>query len=169
MAAILAAVYPDLYAAVGIHSGLPAGSAHDVASAFDAMKDGGKAAKVRPYRQAVPAIVFHGDRDHTVHPNNGVGALAQCLSPSGDAGRNEVKFHEASAVKGQVPQGRTYTRKIYNDEKGTAIAEHWIVHGAGHAWSGGSKTGSYTDSKGPDASKEMVRFFNAHPRRGSNA
>lgn len=169
MATILAAAYPDLYAAVGIHSGLPAGSAHDVASAFGAMKDCGKAGKVRPYRKVVPAIVFHGDRDHTVHPNNGVGALAQCLSTKVDAGSNEAKFYEANAVKGQVPQGRAYTRKIYNGEEGLAIAEHWIVHGAGHAWSGGSKAGSYTDPKGPDASKEMVRFFHAHPRRGSNA
>jgi poly(hydroxyalkanoate) depolymerase family esterase len=163
MATILAAAYPELYAAVGIHSGLPAGSAHNVASAFGAMKDGGKAARLRPYRQVVPAIVFHGDRDHTVHPSNGVGALAQCMSPFVDAGCDETKSHEASTVIGQVPQGHAYTRKIYNGEEGAAIAEHWIVHGAGHAWSGGSKAGSYTDPKGPDASREMVRFFYAHP------
>jgi poly(hydroxyalkanoate) depolymerase family esterase len=169
MATILAAAYPDLYAAVGIHSGLPAGSAHDVASAFSAMKDGGKAARARPYRQVVPAIVFHGDRDHTVHPSNGVGALAQCMNPSMDAGGNGSTPHKTSAVKGQIPQGRAYTRKVYSDGEGAAIAEHWIIHGAGHAWSGGSKAGSYTDPKGPDASQEMVRFFQAHPKRSSAA
>lgn len=167
MATILAAAYPDLYAAVGIHSGLPAGSAHDVASAFGAMKDGNKSAKVRSYRQLVPAIVFHGDRDHTVHPNNGVTALDQCMSASVHAAGNESKVPETSIVKGQVPQGRQYTRKIYNGEEGSAVAEHWIIHGAGHAWSGGSKAGSYTDPKGPDASQEMIRFFYAHPKRTS--
>ena len=159
MATILAASYPDLYAAVGIHSGLPAGSAHDVASAFGAMKDAGKAAKVRAHRSIVPAIVFHGDRDHTVHPNNGTNALSQCIGAD--------KICETSSVKCQAPQGRQYTRKIYQDSENVAIAEHWIIHGAGHAWSGGSKTGSYTDPKGPDASQEMIRFFYAHPKRRS--
>lgn len=163
MATILAGAYPDLYAAVGIHSGLPAGSAQDVASAFGAMKGGGKTAKVRVYKKVVPAIVFHGDHDHTVHPSNGVSALTQCMSAS----VNEGGAREASIVKGQVPHGRLYTRKIYNGEEGAAIAEHWTIHGAGHAWSGGNKAGSYTDPKGPDASQEMVRFFYANPKRKS--
>jgi poly(hydroxyalkanoate) depolymerase family esterase len=169
MATILAGGYPELYAAVGIHSGLPAGSAHDVASAFGAMKGGGKAARMRPYRQAVPAIVFHGDRDHTVHPSNGVDALVQCMSVSTDTGRKGNTAHETRVVKDQVPHGRRYTRKIYHGDQGASIGEHWLVHGAGHAWSGGSSSGSYTDPKGPDASQEMLRFFCAHPRRGAKA
>lgn len=167
MAAILAAEYPELYAAVGIHSGLPVGSAHDVASAFGAMKDGGKAASVRPNRRQIPAIVFHGDRDHTVHPDNGVTALAQCMGVSTANARRGVGSHADSIVEERLQQGqgRAYTRKIYNSEQRVPVAEHWVIHGAGHAWSGGSKAGSYTDPKGPDASREMVRFFYAHPKR----
>jgi poly(hydroxyalkanoate) depolymerase family esterase len=165
MAAILAAEYPDLYAAVGIHSGLPVGSAHDVASAFGAMKDGGKAVSVRPNRRQIPAIVFHGDRDHTVHPDNGVTALAQCMGVSVSHARSGLNSHAASVVEERLQQGRAYTRKIYNGEQGVSVAEHWVIHGAGHAWSGGSKAGSYTDPKGPDASREMVRFFCTHPKR----
>jgi poly(hydroxyalkanoate) depolymerase family esterase len=165
MATILAAAYPDLYAAVGIHSGLPAGAAHDVPSAFGAMKDGGKSAGLRPHRQTVPVIVFHGDRDATVHPDNGARALAQCIgAPGAGVGANTAR--ESGSVTGQVPHGRSYTKKVFGAE-GEPVAEHWIIHGAGHAWSGGSRAGSYTDAKGPDASREMLRFFFSHPRRAA--
>jgi poly(hydroxyalkanoate) depolymerase family esterase len=169
MATIVAAAYPELYAAAGIHSGLPAGSAHDVASAFGTMKNGGRSAKQRTYRQTVPAIIFHGDRDHTVHPDNGHHALAQCMAVSAHAGSNGNIARECRAVEGKVPHGRAYTQTIYYGDEGLSIAEHWVVHGAGHAWSGGTSSGSYTDPKGPDASQEMVRFFYAHPRRGKAA
>jgi poly(hydroxyalkanoate) depolymerase family esterase len=169
MATVLTAAYPDLYAAVGVHSGLPVGCAHDVPSAFGAMKDGGKTVHRQAYRQSVPAIVFHGDQDRTVHPGNGASALAQCMRASDDALRNRNGSREPRVVKGKVPQGRAYTQTIYysdcDGEEAASIAEHWVVHGAGHAWSGGSKAGSYTDAKGPDASQEMIRFFHAHPRR----
>lgn len=161
MACILAAEYPELYAAVGMHSGLPAGSAQDVASAFGAMKEGCKPASLRPHRRAVPAVVFHGDRDRTVHPKNGMEALAQCTG----AGRGRDGSPEPRVVQGKTPQGRPYTRTIHYDAQGNSIAEHWLVHGAGHAWSGGSRRGSYTDPKGPAASAEMLRFFYEHPRR----
>ena len=64
----------------------------------------------------------------------------------------------AEADAGSVPNGRRYTR-MHRDADGTPLAEHWVVHGAGHAWSGGSAAASYTDGKGPDASREMMRFF----------
>ncbi|SNS95847.1 esterase, PHB depolymerase family [Noviherbaspirillum humi] len=161
MAAILACAYPDLYAAVAIHSGLPVGSAHDVASAFGAMKNG-KAGRLTPSRQPVPVIVFHGDRDHTVHSANGQQALRQCMGmPDGAANAGETRI-----VKGRAERGRGYTRTDFLDKDDRVIAEHWLVHGAGHAWSGGSAAGSYTDPKGPDASSEMLRFFMAHPQRG---
>jgi poly(hydroxyalkanoate) depolymerase family esterase len=156
MAAIMGATYPDLYAAVGIHSGLPVGAAHDLPSAFAAMKNGTARKDPRNAREVpIPVIVFHGDRDKTVHPSNGKQVLAQCI------GQNKP---EITVERGQVPHGRTYTRTVQYDCRGKAIAEQWIVHGAGHAWSGGSCKGSYTDPKGPNAAREMLRFFYTHVR-----
>ncbi len=156
MAAILAATYPELYAAVGIHSGLPVGAAHDLPSALAAMKHGATAKEPRKARRKpIPVIVFHGDCDMTVHPRNGEQALAQCLQHA---------VPEVTVEKGDVPRGRAYTRTVQRDGSGRAIGELWIVHGAGHAWSGGSRSGSYTDPKGPNAAQEMLRFFSAHPQ-----
>lgn len=157
MAAIMGAAYPDMFAAVGIHSGLPVGAAHDVPSAFAAMKNGSGKGKCAAPAATMPAIVFHGDRDSTVHKRNGDDALAQCnANPA--SGRIAIE-------RGKVPNGRSYTRAMAHDEAGVTIAENWTIHGAGHAWSGGRTAGSYTDPKGPDASREMMRFFLSHARQ----
>lgn len=164
MAAVLAATYPELYAAVGIHSGLPYGVAHDMPSAFAAMKrhkSKGAMSKLQPKAPqalgtAVPAIVFHGDRDTTVHPVNGDHALTQCMPAAGE------KDARVEVEKGAPPNGKSYTRTIVRDREERIVAEKWIVHDAGHAWSGGSSKGSYTDPQGPSASAEMLRFFLAH-------
>ena len=150
MAAVLAANYPDLYAAVGVHSGLAVGSAHDVQSAFAAMqgKPAAKSARKAASR-SIPVIVIHGDRDTTVHPRNGEQVIRESL----DAGA------ASSVERGQVPGGHAYTRAVQRDSSGRVVLEHWLVHGAGHAWSGGSPAGSYTDPKGPDAAQAMLRFF----------
>lgn len=162
MAAILAAAYPELYAAVGIHSGLPIGSAHDVPSAFAAMKGSGKASRKGGVSGIVPAIVFHGDNDHTVNPDNGTLVLAQCLGTCSEELRNGRTPHGVKVIQGKVENGRAYTRTIYSMPDETPIAEYWKIHAAGHAWSGGSPKGSYTDAKGPDAAEEMMRFFITH-------
>ncbi len=148
MAAILGDAYPDLYAAVGVHSGLPTGSATDVKSAFTAMKTGAAAASTG---LTPPTIVFHGDQDTTVHPVNGERVVAA------SAGAATPEY-----VHARSDGGRSYTRCIYHGAGGRVVAEHWVVHGAGHAWSGGSARGSYTDAKGPDATEEMLRFFFAN-------
>jgi poly(hydroxyalkanoate) depolymerase family esterase len=163
MAAIMGATYPELYAAVGIHSGLPYGAAHDLPSAFAAMHNGmagvtGKPAAMRS--EPIPVIVFHGDRDTTVHVRNAEQAIAQCT-----AGTAQDRT-AAKVEQGKVPQGHAYTRTIQHGGNGKAVAEQWIVHGAGHAWSGGSRKGSYTDPKGPDAAQEMARFFATHAKAG---
>ena len=153
-AAIMGATYNDLYAAIGIHSGLACGAATDLPSALVAMRQGGSDPKgVSGDRPAVPTIVFHGDRDTTVHPNNG----GQILEQSVRTMRAQKKVH-----RGQVPGGHAYTRTILSDASGRAMLEHWNIHGAGHAWSGGSAAGSYTDPRGPDATREMIRFFLEH-------
>jgi poly(hydroxyalkanoate) depolymerase family esterase len=163
-AAVLAAAYPDLYAAIGVHSGLACGAASDVPSAFAAMQRRGPAAKRRSgklsgsggYSRIVPAIVFHGDQDTTVHPTNGDQVIAQLQEALATDARVTVE-------DGRVPGGRAYTRTLHRDAADRSIFEQWVIHGAGHAWSGGSLAGSYTDPKGPDATREMLRFFLDHP------
>ena len=150
MAAILGDAYPDLFAAVGVHSGLATGSATDVKSAFAAMKGGGAPAAKGP---TPPTIVFHGDQDATVHPVNG----EQVVAASAGAAKPELN-------RARSDSGREYTRRVYRDAGGRVVAEHWAVHGAGHAWSGGRAAGSYTDAKGPDATEEMLRFFFGNTR-----
>jgi poly(hydroxyalkanoate) depolymerase family esterase len=154
-AAIMGVTYHDLYAAIGVHSGLACGAATDLPSAFVAMRQGGGSDNriILGDGPTVPTIVFHGDRDITVHPNNGDHILEQCMRTT----RTQKKVH-----RGQVPGGHAYTRTIHTDASGRGIFEHWSIHGAGHAWSGGSPAGSYTDPRGPDATREMLRFFLEH-------
>jgi poly(hydroxyalkanoate) depolymerase family esterase len=167
MAAVMAATYPDLYAAVGIHSGLPHAVARNLATALRAMRHGPPAHRVRPRtaRDALlPLIVFHGDEDSTVHPDNGEELIARVRWSSAaqlDPGNGGGMTVEAGEVSG----GRAYTRTLHLDAEGRCDAEHWLVHGGDHAWSGGSPSGSYTDPLGPDASAQMLRFFLEHPRR----
>jgi poly(hydroxyalkanoate) depolymerase family esterase len=161
MAAIMAAAYPDLYVAVGVHSGLAAGSAHDLPSAFAAMRQGGQSGQMGVGR-AVPLILFHGDHDATVHPANADDLLRQWV-----AGKPVGADRAAPSIttrQGRVTNGRAYTCEVYRDARGQVVAEQWTIHGAGHGWSGGNGSGSYTDPAGPDASREMTRFFQEHPR-----
>jgi poly(hydroxyalkanoate) depolymerase family esterase len=163
MAVIMGSTYPDLYAAVGVHSGLAYGAASDLQSGLRAMKQGGGAAegpgRVPPAAPGdpTPTIAFHGDKDRTVHRSNGEQVLrpwtARGARSAGDR-RVLVTVH-----KDRAPGGHGYTRYAYRDADGRPLAEGWSVHGLGHAWSGGDASGTYTDPKGPDASAEMVRFF----------
>jgi poly(hydroxyalkanoate) depolymerase family esterase len=154
-AAVMGATYSDLYAAIGVHSGLACGAAIDLPSAFVAMRQGGgfDDRAIPGDGPTVPTIVFHGDRDTTVHPNNGDQILEQSIGTTS----MQKQVH-----RGRVPGGHAYTRTIVTDASGRGIFEHWNIHGAGHAWSGGSPAGSYTDPRGPDATREMLRFFLAH-------
>ncbi|HEV7801621.1 MAG TPA: PHB depolymerase family esterase [Burkholderiales bacterium] len=164
MAAIMAATYPDLYAATGVHSGLAYAAARDLPSAFAAMRGDPIPRPARRGQHAgarvVRTIVFHGDSDTTVHPSNGHHVIAQGAAPepSADARDRAAAGAWAKVEKGEA-RGRTYTRTTHMDGAGKTTMEHWVIHGAGHAWSGGSDEGSFTDVKGPDASREMIRFF----------
>lgn len=155
-AAVMGAAYPEIYAAVGVHSGLPAGAASDLPSAFAAMRQGAGAGAPDPH--GVPTIVFHGDQDPIVHPRNGDAVIAQATA--------SVDRLHMSVERGEARGGHSYTRTIHKDEAGRATAEQWTIHGAGHAWAGGSASGSYTDPQGPDATRECLRFFLAHRRGG---
>ncbi|WP_166815923.1 extracellular catalytic domain type 1 short-chain-length polyhydroxyalkanoate depolymerase [Luteimonas yindakuii] len=164
MAAVLASTHPDVYAAIGVHSGLPVGVARDMPSAFAAMRKGSGRRRRASFSTAapVPAIVFHGDGDATVHPGNGLGVVEQSLDRAADDAGMTSAVERASA-----PGGRSATRTVHRTADGRIAAEHWVVHGAGHAWSGGDASGSYTDPQGPDASAEMLRFFAGCRRSGS--
>jgi poly(hydroxyalkanoate) depolymerase family esterase len=146
MALVLAAAYPNLFAAAGIHSGLPYQSANDVMSAFAAMRGDARPSRPQPH---VRKIIFQGDADRTVHPSN-----AASIAHAACGHTPETSKHTAPSS-----HGRSYAKTIWHDENGSAQMEKWIIQGAGHAWSGGSQEGSFTDPKGPDASAEMVRFF----------
>ncbi len=177
MAVILGEAYPELFAAVGAHSGLPYRSAHDIPSAMAAMKGGRSgiaglktspspnAAPRARTAQAVPTIVFHGDRDHTVQQANGIEIALQARTAHA-AAKAGGGLRDSMAC-GTSPGGRRFSRTLHADAAGRTCVESWTVHGAGHAWAGGSESGSYTDARGPDASAEMVRFFLSVPRAGA--
>lgn len=153
-AAIVGAAYPDLFSAVGVHSGLARGTVSNLLGALDAMRHGSRerAPASRPgRRRMVPMILFHGDRDGVVHPSNANGFLSELRTATG-ALREQTN-------RGRSEDGREVTRSIYRDGRSRVMLESWTVHGGGHAWSGGRPGGSYTDPAGPDASREMVRFF----------
>ena len=172
MAIVLGATYPELYAAVGAHSGLPYRAAHDMPSAFGAMHGAGPRPgmpNLRPNPLAghlspghhVPIIVFHGDSDHTVNAQNAAAIVEQATM-----GRADKPLLRASVTEGAAG-GRTYRRTVYAEADHHPVVEQWVLHGAGHAWSGGSSRGSFTDATGPDASAEMIRFFYSQPRAGT--
>jgi poly(hydroxyalkanoate) depolymerase family esterase len=173
MSVILGTTYPDLYAAVGVHSGLAYAAAHDLATALLAMQHGALA-PARPESRgsgptglparAVPTIVFHGDRDLTVNVVNADQVLSPWVQTTGERDTTHRPDQHVMVERGQVPGGYAYTRSIYQDPRGRALLEKWIVHQMGHAWSGGRPRGSYSDPKGPNASAEMVRFFSEHPQ-----
>jgi len=160
MAAVMGATYPEIYAAVGVHSGLPYRSATDVPSAFAAMR-GDPGLQCRPpktrrdsdHALRVRTIVFHGDADHIVHPSN-AGSIVEAHANGGDS---------VERVEVRSSASRTHTHAVTRDKSGTVVVEHWLIHGSGHAWSGGSADGTYTDPHGPDASREMLRFFLEEP------
>lgn len=157
MAAVMAATYPDLYAAVGVHSGLAYRSAHDITSAMTAMRNGGTSGP--PHE--MPLVVFHGDRDGTVAPVNADRLIAAHLPTRAGHDRASTIFKETTRNDPQDGK-HSYSRTVFRDATGIAVAEQWIVHGAAHAWSGGHPAGSYTDPRGPNASAEMARFFLQH-------
>jgi poly(hydroxyalkanoate) depolymerase family esterase len=171
MAAIVAACHPELFAAVGVHSGLAPGAAASLPEALAAMQGGrgahvsagvGGTARTAPAgrdepadrctRLDVPTIVFHGDQDRTVHPLNGERIVEAVIRDASRSARARVE-------RGESGRGRRYTRRVHAGDGAHPDAEHWIVHGAGHGWSGGSSAGTYTDPAGPDATTEMLRFF----------
>ena len=161
-AAIIGAAYPELFVAVGVHSGLAKGNITSVGAAISAMKSGGSSGidtGCGRKRQA-PTIVFHGDRDRTIHPSSPESFVRSLR-------RFSPRLVLDRTVHVPVGRARAYTRTVYRKGKGQALLEVWIVHSMGHAWSGGSALGSFTDPAGPSASRAMMRFFFARKHAAS--
>jgi len=166
MAAVVAGLYPELFAAVGVHSGLPAGAATNVISAFSAMRRGARKNGVEGEKDAVmPTIVFHGSADKTVHPENGEQIMDAALAALDASGLvlEKIQVAESSPASND---GRAAVRTIYSAAEGTPYVEHWAVGSGPHAWSGGNPAGSFTDPQGPSASQAMLDFFLQHHKPG---
>ncbi|MDM7457865.1 MAG: PHB depolymerase family esterase [Paracoccus sp. (in: a-proteobacteria)] len=144
-------LYPDVFAAVGEHSGLPRGAARHTASALLSMAQGNPGNR---NDTAVPTIILHGSDDRVVNPRNGRFLAIRAHETYPTLQRVELR--------GQVPGGHSYLRASYRIGRGKTYVEHWLIEGSGHAWSGGSRAGRFVDPKGPDASREMLRFFLQH-------
>jgi poly(hydroxyalkanoate) depolymerase family esterase len=171
MALILAACYPDLFAAVAVHSGLPYRSATDLGSAFEAMAGRSRSAEAQGHEvhaamghhaRPVASIVIHGSADRTVVPANAIQVLRQSMSAN-QLAAPQVCNHDVSrptsSSRSRVDGGHAYTRSQWIDERGTLMHELIEVDGLGHAWSGGAPGGSYSDPRGPSATEAICSFF----------
>jgi poly(hydroxyalkanoate) depolymerase family esterase len=167
MAVLTGLAYPDLYAAIGTHSGVGWRVAGDVPGAFAAMRGGGvdAAAQARAAHAAmgararvVPVIAIHGAADTVAHPTATDGLVAQLaalhrLVAPGAELRADTSRMEAGGYPVEV---RRYTAG------GRVVLEHWVVAGLAHALSGGDSAARWTDARGPDAAREMLRFMLSH-------
>ena len=176
MAAIVGQAYPEIYAAIGVHSGVRPGIAVDLSSGLAAMRRGAvlplDARAQEPSGSVTadktPTIVFHGDADSAVHPQHAAEISARAVRAFVSAAAKGAKPPRESVESGVAPGGHAFTRTAWTQPDDTTVAELWLVHGFGHAWSGGDAAGSFADPQGPDASREMLRFFAAH-RVGASA
>jgi len=177
MASLAAVAYPELYASLALHSGLPWRAATDVPSALGAMAEGvpdadalGSAAfeAMGSGARAIPVLVIHGAKDAVASPLNGrqaarqwavtnARALGTPLPAAADTARRETSGETA---------GYRWTRTCYLSAADRCVVDELVVHELGHAWSGGSREGTYTDEHGPDAMSEIVRFFRETPMPG---
>ena len=179
MAVILGAAYPDIFAAIGVHSGVEYRAATNIISGLKLMRRGGPDPVKQGQRayeamgsckRVMPTIVFHGTRDKIVPPVNGDQIVQQWMQTNHLAshGLYDADFKNPTTTSGQVQGGRSYTVYTWKDHTGNEVQAYWKIHGMGHAWSGGSPTGSHTDPEGPNASEAMYRFFMNHPMTGTS-
>jgi poly(hydroxyalkanoate) depolymerase family esterase len=180
MASILAATYPDIFAALAVFAGAEFKAATSTSEAFAAMKHGGpdplrqgqlafetmRSGLTFKDRRRMPLIVFHGTADTRVNPVNADQAIAQWgkTNESLSAAHGESGFALTEKVidgrmPNHVPDGYVYQRHIYLEADARPLMEKWLIQGLGHAWCGSPKPSRYGDPKGPNASAEIWRFF----------
>ncbi len=164
MALTVAYAYPEMFAATGLHSGIAYGVATSTAEAIrrmgagaaDPVDLGAIVVKGIGSNHPIPTIVFQGKSDKTVNAANADNIVAQLktgFDPSLLAAHDEKSDTTA--------QGYHFTRRVFGLP---SLIEEWSVDELGHAWSGGSKDGTYTDERGPDATREIMRFLLEHKR-----
>jgi poly(hydroxyalkanoate) depolymerase family esterase len=175
MAVIMGATYPDLYAAIGVSAGLEYKAATDAGAVGWARQHGGADpvaqgklaySAMGANARVLPVIVFHGTADSIVAPINGDQVVQQWMQTDHLASSNSYNpsfTNPSVSTPGSVPGGRAYTIRRWNDAGGTEVQEYWTITGMGHAWSGGSSAGTYTDPTGPNESQNVYAFFIAHP------
>jgi poly(hydroxyalkanoate) depolymerase family esterase len=180
MAVILGATYPDIFAAIGIHSGMEYQAVTNSIGALNVMRHGGPDPALQgqkayeamgSYKRMLPLIVFQGTHDSVVPPINGDQVVQQWIQTNRLASRSLYLADFANpttTTSAQVPGGYTYTMYTWKDSRGKEVQAYWKIHGLGHAWSGGSPTGSHTDPQGPNASEAMFQFFMNHPWVGAD-
>ncbi len=176
MSVILGATYPDVFAAIGVHSGLEYQAATALAQAAKAMRRAGPDplqqgsaayAEMGSQRRIVPVIVFHGMADKVVAPMNGDQVVQQWMHTNFLTSDKtySADYHQPSSIStGKVKEGYSYLTALWNDQSGKTVQAYWKIDGMGHAWSGGNPAASYTDPRGPDATSAIYRFFMDHPR-----
>ena len=170
MAVILGATYPDIFAAIGVHSGAEYRAITSPLSGGDVFLQGGPDpiqqgkegfAAMGSFARVVPTIVFHGTNDTVSAPINGNQVVQQWMETDflASQGSYQADFnHPSSTMNGQIPGGHSYAVYSWNDNNGNEVQEYWLINGMGHAWSGGSP-GDFTDPAGPNASLAMYTFF----------
>jgi hypothetical protein len=175
MASVLAATYPDLFAAIGIGSGCEYAATATCAGykSADPVQAGQQAYKeMGPQARPMPFIAFEGDADTTVPPVNADQLVQQWLVTDDladdGAANGSVAQRPAKTTLGraQAAGGESYTVRSYVDKSRAELAQYWVVRGMKHAWSGGNPSQSYSDPNGPDATAAMYTFFLNHTGPG---
>jgi poly(3-hydroxybutyrate) depolymerase len=170
MSSVMAATYPDLYAASGIGSGCEYAATvtcvgHRSSDPREAAQEAASA--MGSHARPMPVIVFHGDQDTTVPATNADQLVSQWVTTDDlvdDGAQNgSIAAQPTKVSQGQVPNGRSYTLRSYSDRQGKELIQYWLVHGMGHAWSGGCRCAPYSDPSGPDATGAIYAFFMNHP------
>jgi len=175
MAVILGAIYPDIFAAIGVHSGLEYQAATSAIDSLKVMSLGGPDPQQQGQAafdamgtttRVIPTIVYQGSSDLVVHPINSDHVTQQWMRTDQIAsnGIDKAEFGNPSHTEnGQVPGGHSFSVFKWDDSQGYELQEYWKIDGMGHAWSGGNPGNSYTDPSGPEASLAMIQFFMSHP------
>lgn len=177
MSVIMGATYPDIFAAISVGAGLEYKAATSVTGAYTAMSSGGPNpiqqgdlaySAMGEHKRVVPVILFHGTADYTVAPINAHQILSQWAQTNDRASdgldNNNIDDTADQTLPGTVSGGRSYTQYIYKDTAEKTVMEKYMIEGMGHAWPGGSTSGSYTDPKGPNATTLSWNFFKSHPK-----